>query len=47
MSLLSLADVDAVNLGVETREPAVGLVEDGLLVLQVFVGSRVYGEDDQ
>ena len=44
--LVGFANVDAVNRGVETGEPAVGLVADGLLVLQVFMRSRVDGEDD-
>ena len=45
--LVGLANVDAVNRGVEAREPAFGLVADGLLVLQMLIGARVHGEDDQ
>ena len=45
--LVGLANVDAVNRGVEACEPAFGLVADGLLVLQVLIGAVVHGEDDQ
>ncbi len=45
--LVGLANVHAMNRGVETREPAFGFVADRLLVLQVLIRGRVHGEDDQ
>ncbi len=37
--LVGLANAHAVNRGVEACEPAFGLVADGLLVVQVLVGT--------
>ena len=45
--LVGFANVDAVNRGIEAREPVFGPGADVVLVLQALVGAGVYGEDDQ